>query len=248
MYVDRLVEGDSGERLCLASRPHWFRIAKHGLLGVTLIVVGLVLVLFGEQLQRLLAMFAPQFMVTPDGPGTAAPAFAVPVIGARLSLDGVVVWGALTVSLAGVLLLGWALLNRHFTEYAITMSPNFGGRIIKVEGVLSRQTVSVPLDMVNNLVLYEPLLGRILGWGDIDIETGNDYGRDRLKYMPNPRAFDTVWKTLLNNGYAGHRRSTGHFIADPDLNADPASDLVSPSVGPGRRLSVIPPISARRKH
>jgi hypothetical protein len=63
--------------------------------------------------------------------------------------------------------------------------------------------VAVPLAMVNDLVLYEPLLGRILGWGLVDIETGNDYHGDRLEYVPNPGAFYAAWTALLENGFAG---------------------------------------------
>jgi hypothetical protein len=236
VYVDRLVEGEGGERLCLATHPHWFQIARQCLLSLTLLVAALALVLFREQVQRLLAMLAPHLMAPPDAPNADAGASA-PLLGVQLRFPGIVAWVALILALAGLLLLGWALLNRHFTEYAITMSPNFGGRIIKVQGVLSRQTVTVPLDMVNNLVLYEPLLGRILGWGNVDIETGNDYEGDRLEYLPNPRAFETIWKTLLDHGYGGHRRGTGRFILDPYLSAGPGSSMAPPLARPGRRPS-----------
>ncbi|MBF6612171.1 MAG: PH domain-containing protein [Chloroflexi bacterium] len=233
--MDRLVEGAGGEQICLATRPHWFMAAKQGLGGLVLIVCGIVLSLSGDLLRLLLATFVPDLVPPSDSSGItasehsdAAPApLTLPDF--QLSLDKVLAWGGIVIALIGALLLGWALLNRHVTEYAITMStksPNFGGRIVKVSGVLSRQTVSVPLGMVNNLVLYEPLLGRILGWGHIDIETGNDFDGDRLEYIPDPQGFHEIWKSLLENGYGDygrHGRTIGSFPVDPYL-VDPYLD------------------------
>ena len=65
---------------------------------------------------------------------------------------------------------------------------------------------------VNNLALYEPLLGRLLGWGHIEIETGNDYDGDRLEHIPDPHGFYQVWKTLLDHGY---RRDARASLVDP---------------------------------
>ena len=203
MHVSRLVQGAGGERLCLATRRHWFCVVKHGWLGIVLLVVGLALLLFSGQIQSLVAGLVPHLPVSPDndanrmGPGLPG--------GYGGQLITILQWGAALLTLTGAVLLGWALLRRHFTEYAITVSPKFGGRIIKVQGIFSRRTVAVPLIMVNDLVLYEPLLGRILGWGGIDIETGNEYQGDRLEYVPSPRQFYATWATLLDAETRGHR-------------------------------------------
>ncbi len=200
MHVDRLVQGGGGEQICLAVRPHWFRIARQGMGALLLVLCGLALTLFQQQLLQSLAALTPYLVGPSDGTNPATPASAG-LPGVHLTLEGPLTWGGIVTALAGALLLAWALLVRHFTEYAITMTTNFGGRIIKVQGVFSRQTVAVPLGMVNNLVVNEPLLGRILNWGHIDIETGNDYNGDRLEYIPDPQGFHQIWKTLLDNGY-----------------------------------------------
>ncbi len=235
MYVVRLVEGGEGartargEQICLVTRPHWFMVAREGAGGLVLMGCGIVLTLFTEPLIRQLEMLVPHLPASRDRSGPAP--LPITLSDFRLSLDAALAalaWGGLALVLVGMLLLGRALLNRHVTEYAITMSTTsqgFGGRIIKVHGIVSRQTVTVPLGKVNDLVVYEPLLGRILGWGDIDIETGNDYTGDRLEYVPGPRGFYHIWKTLLDNGYAdygdsaNHGGSTGSFPIDPHLNA-----------------------------
>ena len=199
MHVGRLVQG-KGERQCLGTRPHWFCVVKHGWPGIVLLVVGLALLLGGRQIQSLVAGLVPHLPVSPgndaNGVGPGLPG------GYDWALSAIrqwgLQWGAAFLTFTGAVVLGWALLHRHYTEYAITVSPKFGGRIIKVQGIFARHTVTVPLVMVNDLVLHEPLLGRILGWGDIDLETGNEYQGDRLEYVPNPRHFYATWATLLD--------------------------------------------------
>jgi hypothetical protein len=205
------------------------------------------LLLLAWQPGRLLVALAPGLLDPQGSPGPTSPAGPTGPASTVPSISGVPLvpvispsfqelfgeaftWGGFALASVGVLLLGWVMLNRHFTEYAITTSPRsagtqetqgtqgtqgtrgsqgFGGRIIKVQGVLSRQTVTVPLGMVNDLVLYEPLLGRILGWGHIDIETGNDYTGDHLEYVPDPRGFQMVWKELLDNVYGDQKLRSG---------------------------------------
>ena len=214
MHVSQLAQG-KGERLCLATRPHWFCVVKHGWPGIVLLVASLALLLFGGQLLSLVAGLVPDLQVSLDNDATGmGPGLPV---GYEGQLIAILPWGAALLTLTGAVLLGWALLHRHFTEYAIAVSPKFGGRILKVQGIFSRRTVAVPIVMVNDLVLYEPLLGRILGWGDIDIETGNEYQGDRLEYVPGPREFYATWATLLDAETRGHTygSQSGTYAARP---------------------------------
>lgn len=206
MQVDRVLGGEltgggRGEIVCLAVRPHWYCVVRQGLPGLVLLVAGVTVALFGEHAQRLLTSWVRNLWVWPqDALNPAAPSLS--------TFSAFLVWAATISTVLGSAVIGWVLLHRHFTRYSITISPSFAGRIIKSQGILSRRTVAVPLAMVNDLVLYEPLLGRFLGWGHVDIETGNDYRGDRLEYVPNPRAFYAAWTTLLDNGYAGGPRGS----------------------------------------
>src|SRR5438309_3295845 len=134
MQVDRLVElreGIPGERIYLATRPHWFLIARQGAGGLILAACGLALLLFAQQLGRLVVGFTPSLLAPPGLPGSAgtdAPVSVVSVVsvvapGFEALLDEAFAWGGFAISSAGVLLLGWVALNRHFMKYAITVSP-----------------------------------------------------------------------------------------------------------------------------
>lgn len=188
MYLERLLNRAGDERICLLTRPHWFQVARQGGCGLFLMACGVAMLLFGARLTRLISPpISPSTLLLPG-----------------LQLDPAVMlsWASLALLLCGAPLLGWALLCRHFTQYAITVSRRSPGqgRILKVQGVFSRQTVAVPIGKVNDLVVYEPPLGRMLGWGHVDIETGNDYTGDRLDYLPDPRRFQDTWRALLVHG------------------------------------------------
>jgi hypothetical protein len=208
MQVDRVLGseptgGGPGEIVCLAVRPHWYAVVRQALPGLVLLVAGVTLALFGEHAQEPLTRWVRNLWLRPqDALNPAAPSLTSP-------LSTFLEWAATILTVLGSAVIGWALLHRHFTRYSITISAGFAGRIIQSQGILSRRTVAVPLAMVNDLVLYEPLLGRILGWGHVDIQTGNDFQGDRLEYVPNPRAFYAAWTALLDNGYGGYAGSPG---------------------------------------
>ena len=205
MYVKRLVEDErrlspwGDERIFLATRPHWFFMVRRGLPGLALLPFGLATTMFREQIIHLFALDTPELHA--------------PSIPPQLRPEAILIWGAVISILAGTIILLWAFLERHFTEYAITTALN-ASRIVIVSGILSRQTITVPLNMVNDLVLSEPLLGRMLGWGNLEIETGNDYQGDRLDFVPNPRYFQHAVDYILRSGYSGPRRMLSSSLLD----------------------------------
>jgi hypothetical protein len=52
--------------------------------------------------------------------------------------------------------------------------------------------------MINDMVVDHPLLGRIVGYGEIDLLTAAEKGTDRIKYLPEP---DDFKKTILDAKY-----------------------------------------------
>jgi hypothetical protein len=243
MYVDRFVQGAGGggrERICLATRPHWFRVIEQGAGGLPLIVGGIALFVSRKELERLLTPLL-SFLQAPNGRSGGAGDGSTSSSDAQVMAEKVLTWGGAALLLLGALLLLCALLKRHFTEYAVTVSPRLGARIIKVQGVFSRQLIVVPVDMINDLALREPLLGRLLGWGDIEIETGNDYKDDRLERIPDPQGFYQLWKTLLDHNFAESENASG---ADAyQRGAEPSMR----SQGAGHQ-DVLPAPRWRRRH
>lgn len=69
-------------------------------------------------------------------------------------------------------------------------------RVLEIEGVFNRTVRDSNLDKVNDLVLRQTLMGRLLDYGDVDIITGSDVGLNRLERLAGPILFK---KAILDN-------------------------------------------------
>lgn len=110
-------------------------------------------------------------------------------------LIGVGIWVAISYTTTGGVAL-WALsliplgflALRYFAwfkeVYAVT---NY--RIIQVEGVFSRRILDSSLEMVNDILLTQSLIGRMLNYGTIEIITGSESGLNKLDALKAPFDF-----------------------------------------------------------
>ncbi|MGZ8362382.1 MAG: PH domain-containing protein [Caulobacteraceae bacterium] len=62
-------------------------------------------------------------------------------------------------------------------------------RIIQMSGVFNKRVVDSSLEKVNDVVTSQPFLGRIFGYGDIEILTAAEEGVNDLKTISNPLGF-----------------------------------------------------------
>jgi uncharacterized membrane protein YdbT with pleckstrin-like domain len=62
-------------------------------------------------------------------------------------------------------------------------------RIIQVEGILSRRVFDSSLEMVNDILMTQSLIGRLFNYGTIEIITGSDIGLNQLDALKDPFAF-----------------------------------------------------------
>jgi len=68
-------------------------------------------------------------------------------------------------------------------------------RVIRVAGVLHKQTLDSGLAKVNDVRLTQTVLGRLLGYGTLEIITASESGINRLDYLPRPMAFKKAMMT-----------------------------------------------------
>lgn len=67
-------------------------------------------------------------------------------------------------------------------------------RIFEVSGVLTRKVASMPLAKMTDITYQRSLLGRILGYGELVVETaGQDQSLHRIAYLPRP---DDFYRTI----------------------------------------------------
>src|SRR5579859_5688751 len=98
------------------------------------------------------------------------------------------------VSYAGlvVLLVGLLWLVRVFWEWWAEDYLVTNRRVIKVQGILNKRSMDSSLEKINDAVLDQNLIGRILGYGDLDILTASDSAIDQFRMLRQAPTFKKV--------------------------------------------------------
>jgi hypothetical protein len=69
-------------------------------------------------------------------------------------------------------------------EYLVTSR-----RLLKVSGIINKESGDSSLEKINDAVLFENLLGRVLNYGDLDILTAAEVAVDRYRMLHHAKAF-----------------------------------------------------------
>jgi len=78
------------------------------------------------------------------------------------------------------------LFDWWFTNYLLTTE-----RIIVRSGMIARQGTEIPLENINNVLFSQKVLERMLGYGDVLVESAGETGQSRLMNIPDPQAFQS---------------------------------------------------------
>jgi uncharacterized membrane protein YdbT with pleckstrin-like domain len=104
-----------------------------------------------------------------------------------------VVWGALAI---GVLILLWYPL-RAFVAWATSNFAVTSDRVIHRQGFLAKQTMEIPLEAINDVRFQQSIFERILGAGDLVIQSASEFGRNVFANIRNP---EHVQRTIYEQG------------------------------------------------
>jgi len=100
-------------------------------------------------------------------------------------LQGVLFVGGPFVLIAIGVIVGKLIVFSTY-EYVLT-----NRRVIKQTGLLSKNSTSAQLEKLNNVDHRQSLLGRIFGYGDVEIDTASETGMTHFKSISDPLAFKT---------------------------------------------------------
>jgi uncharacterized membrane protein YdbT with pleckstrin-like domain len=104
----------------------------------------------------------------------------------------------LGVGALAVIWLVWFLVK--FAEWRTTHFVLTSDRLIVRSGVLSKQGREIPLERVNDLSYHQSLFERLVGAGDLMIESAGERGQDTFPKIPHPdRAQQMVYTEIENN-------------------------------------------------
>jgi uncharacterized membrane protein YdbT with pleckstrin-like domain len=88
--------------------------------------------------------------------------------------------------------LAWTYLRWFTTDFVLT-----NDRLITRSGVLSRQTREIPLERINDLACHQSIFERVIGSGDLMVESGGERGQEKFSNVAHP--FDvqnTIHRTI----------------------------------------------------
>ena len=129
------------------------------------------------------------------------------------------IWTAVWLILV-LVALGWMgiiYLSWRSKEYLIT-----NRRVLKVEGLLDKKAADSSLDKINDAVLSQGLLARLLKYGDLEILTANDDAIDRYVMLAHAVDFKKAMlnaKNSLEDGYRASRATPATPVASAQVAA-----------------------------
>ena len=116
---------------------------------------------------------------------------------------GFAFWGILALLWAGWL--GLRYLNWNFTHFVVTSK-----RVIYRTGVLGKHGVEIPLDRISNINFNQSMWERVIGAGDLEIESAGRDGQTKFDDVWHP---DAVQHELYEQ-MEGHARTRAGIAAD----------------------------------
>jgi hypothetical protein len=145
-------------------------------------------------------------------------------------------WLGLGLLLLGLIWLGLIYIAWYSEDYVVT-----NRRVLKVEGVLKKRSADSSLEKINDAVLEQSVLGRMLGYGDLDILTANEQSVDRYRMLAEAQTFK---RAMLEEK---HKLEQEAFqIPAPPLRAAPAMVPAVPALDPAPTPPPAPAAPAQR--
>jgi len=82
-------------------------------------------------------------------------------------------------------------------------------RVLRVEGIARKQALDSGLAKINDVRVEQSFVGRLLGFGSLEILTASDASINRLELLPRPLAFKRALMTAAHQGASAAARATG---------------------------------------
>ncbi len=142
-----------------------------------------------------------------------------------LSGTGVLKWPFVV----GVLVYAGFVVEKYlvwtYTHFVLT-----DRRVISRSGIVSKRGTEIPLDRINNIDFHQAIWLRVIGAGDLDIESA---GKDGQSHFDNVRHPDMVQQEIYRQMESNARRQAGwHGEAVAAATAAPSAAPVAAPAAP----------------
>jgi membrane protein YdbS with pleckstrin-like domain len=99
-------------------------------------------------------------------------------------IDTLITWAAVIILVIGLGMVLFSYLQWYVEDYVVTNM-----RVLKVSGILTKRSIGSSLEKINDLVMRQGPLGRILGYGDLTILTASEESNPDFNTMRDPGEF-----------------------------------------------------------
>ena len=113
--------------------------------------------------------------------------------------NGPLLWFAIV---AGLAILAWYPL-RAFVAWATSHFVVTSDRIIHREGLVAKRSMEVPLEAINDVLFSQSVFERMIGAGDLIVQSASEHGRQVFSNIRNP---EHVQKTIYHQGELNQQR------------------------------------------
>jgi uncharacterized membrane protein YdbT with pleckstrin-like domain len=115
---------------------------------------------------------------------TGIPLAIILIVVLNSDTDWISKYGGIVVGLVAV---AWAVwLGLKYLQWRMTYFVVTSRRVIYRSGVISKRGVEIPLERINNINFHQRLIDRIIGAGDLDIESAGKDGQSHFDFIRHP--------------------------------------------------------------
>jgi uncharacterized membrane protein YdbT with pleckstrin-like domain len=107
-------------------------------------------------------------------------------------------WVWLVVAIAWAIWLLFKYVSWFFTQFVVTTD-----RVIYRTGALSKHGVEIPLDRISNINFHQRIFERLIGAGDLEIESAGQDGESKFSDVRHP---DAVQQEIYRQAEANARK------------------------------------------
>ena len=118
----------------------------------------------------------------------------------------------IVLAVALVVVIGWValrVLRRHTTNFVVTTD-----RLVYRSGIVAKHGKEIPLERVNDIAFHQTIFERLIGSGDLSIESAGAQSRETFGDIPHPAA---VQNEIYRQMEACAARHAGRVVSQRDL-------------------------------
>ncbi len=150
------------------------------------------------------------------------------VVIALIALSFALLEGAVAIAVC-ILVVAWRLVavppfvRWRFTHFVLTTD-----RLITRSGVIAKQSKEIPLERINDVAFSQSILDRLLGAGDLLIESAGERGQGRIQNVRHP---ERVQLMIYEESEKNNNRMQTHAVrASMGREGTPTHPMMEPSI------------------